>query len=233
MKIIKLIVIVFAVIVLSDREVHAFDYGFYSGFGFSYINSKGLNKITEGLDQGYVTSLGKIRFPLNFEGAFALNFDKSKVGLGAGYEFTSRDSYSSVYGITETVSYKSIPIFLQYRYVFFKKLKWEIASGANAGVVYSSLSMNTQPSVQSNETFGMKAWGCVFSADTDFSYALSKNVRIFNSVGFRFSKTGSFSYSSDTSKHSKGEKVLFSDGSNLTLNLSGLKFLIGIALKWS
>ena len=217
---------------LISNSVFAFNYNVYTGFGFSYINSKGLNKITDGLDQGYVTSFGKIHFPLNFEGVFAFGFDRSKVGLGLGYEFTSRNSSSDVYSITQSVNYKSIPVFAMYRYTYFKTLKWEISSGASVGIVYSKLSMRTSPSVQENETFGMKSWGYTLCGDTDVSYALSENVRLFSSLGLRYAKTGSFSYSSDTSKHSKGEKVLFSDGSNLTLNLSGLKFLVGIMLNW-
>lgn len=218
---------------LCCRDLNAFDYGFYAGFGTSYINSKGLNKITEGMDQGYVTSFGKIRFPLNFEGAAVFGFGRSKVGLGLGYEFASRSSYSELYSITETVSYRTTPVFVLYRYAFFKRGAWEIASGGNVGMLYSKVSMQTQPSVQDNETFNMKAWGYTFGAETDFSYAVANNVRLFSSVELRYSKTGSFSYSADTSKHSKGEKVLFSDSSTLTLNLSGLKFLVGIMLSWS
>lgn len=214
-------------------SAYAVDYGYYAGFGVSYINSKGLNMITEGLDQGYVTSFGKIRMPLNFEGGVYLGFDRSKVGLGTGYEFTSRDSYSEVYAVTETVSYRTIPIFAQYRYMFYKGSRWEIGSGGTLGIFNSKISMKNQPSVQDNETYGMSAWGFLISADTDVLFALSRNVSLFSTLGFRYGKSASFSYTADTSKHSKGEKVVFSDGSNLTLNLTGLKFLIGIMLSWS
>ncbi len=218
---------------LFVSSAYAAEYGYYAGFGVSYINSRGLNMITEGLDQGYVTSFGKINFPLNFEGAAFIGFDNSRIGLGTGYEFTSRDSYSETYGITETVSYRTIPIFAQYRYTYYKSSGWELASGGSIGIFNSKISMKNQPSVQNNETFGMGAWGFSFTVDTDLSYHLSKNVSLFSTLGFRYAKSASFSYTSDTSNHSKGEKVLFSDGSNLTLNLSGLKFLIGIMLSWS
>ncbi len=222
-----------SVFILFSSTSYALEYGFSAGFGLSYINSKGLNKVTEGLDSGYVTSFGKINFPLNFEGDFFIGFGNSSLGLGLGYEFTSRNSYSDVYKITQDLSYKSIPIFLKYRYLYFENNRFSMALGGSAGILYSKLSMSTRPSPQDSDVYGMKAWGAVITAENNFYYAVSNNIRFFSTVGLRYAKTGSFSYTSDTANHSSGEKVQFSDGSNLTLNLTGLKFLIGIMMNWS
>ncbi len=201
--------------------------------GFSAFNAEGLNKITEGLDSGYGTSFGHIRVPLALSGGFSLSFSRSVVALELGYEFANRDSYSSIYNITENIKYSALPLGIKYSYRFYDKGKWRFLGSLSTGVMWVWFSMNNQPSLITGSTSfetGASAW--YISPSVEAIYYITRNVGFNAMLGARYASTSKFKYTSADSRHNNGDYVTFSDGSNLTMNISGLKFLIGIILSW-
>ena len=58
------------------------------GLGTSYFNSKGLNKITEGYNAGYVTDFSRIHMPLGFSLGVGLKINKLYFHIETDYEFS-------------------------------------------------------------------------------------------------------------------------------------------------
>jgi len=202
--------------------------------GFSVFNSGGLNKITEGLDAGYATSFGHIRVPLALSGGISLGFSRSKIGFELGYEFSNNDSFSSVYMVSEHVKYSAFPLGIKYSYNFYSKGKWSLWGNVSTGLIWTWLSMSTQPSViGSDSSFESGALAWYFSPSFEAVYSMTKNIGFSALLGARYANTSNFRYNASDSRHNNGDFVVFSDGSNLTMNISGLKFLIGIILSWS
>jgi len=204
-----------------------------AGFGVSLINSNGLNKITEGLNAGYGTSLSKIRDPLNFSGVIGVGFGRSKLGVEGVYEFASKSSYSSIYDVTEALGYSMETVGAKYQYEFFRSDRWSIFSSCSVGILFSSLSLSTDPYVVEAAPYTMSGTGFSISPAVDFLYKATRRFGVVTSLSFRYAATGSFSYSDTTNRHSAGDNVVFADGTGLTLNVSGLKFLVGITFNWS
>ncbi|MCX6112988.1 MAG: hypothetical protein NTY22_06900 [Proteobacteria bacterium] len=202
--------------------------------GFSVLNSEGLNKITEGLDAGYGTTFGHIRVPLALSGGLSIGFSRSKIGLELGYEFANRSSYSSIYAVSENIKYSTFPLGIKYSYNFYARGKWSLWGNLSTGIMWVWFSMNTQPSVVvGNSSFetGASAW--YLSPSVEMVYSMTKNIGFSALLGGRYADTSKFKYNASDNRHANGDFVTFSDGSNLTMNISGLKFLIGIILSWS
>ncbi|MEI6092732.1 MAG: hypothetical protein WCQ47_03510 [bacterium] len=203
-------------------------------FCFNFINSSGLNKITEGLDAGYGTSFGRIKFPMSLLGSFSLGFNRAKIGIEFGYEFANSNSYSSTYNITENLSYSAFPIGVRYSYMLVGKEKWSLWSRVSTGIMLTNFSMNTQPSVSAlSSSYSSEAIAWYFSPAFDCIYLATKNIGFITTLSARYANTSNFSYNTLDGRHNRGDYVVFSDGSNLTMNVSGLKFSLGIILSWS
>jgi len=204
-----------------------------ANFGATIINSNGLNKITEGLDAGYVTSLGKIHTPMSFSGIIGIGFGRSKIGAEGIYEFASKSSYSSIYDVTEKLDYSMSSIGFKYQYEFFRSERWGMFSSCSVGILFPNLSLSTDPHIDETDPYTMSATGFSISPGVDFLYKATSHFGVITSLSFRYATTSGFSYSNTTTRHNAGDNVTFADGSILTLNLSGLKFLIGIMFNWS
>lgn len=201
--------------------------------GAVFINSAGLNKITEGLNTTYGTSFSKIRTPVAFSGGFYVEFFRSRVGVELGYEYANRSSASSLYGVTEYVDYKAIPVSLNYQYSFFNSGRFNLLAGIYVGFMNVSLSMSTSPVIVENTPYKMVSTAFMLGTGLDLLVRVSNRIRLSSSLYYRYASTSAFSYSGDTLRHSNGETVVFSNGDTLTMNLSGIKFLVGIVFEWS
>jgi hypothetical protein len=203
-------------------------------FGFSAFNAEGLNKITEGLDAGYGTSFGHIRMPLAIGGGFSFGFSRSAIGLEAGYEFANRSSFSTIYNITESIKYSAFPLGVRYSYRFYKTQRWSFMGTLSTGIMWTWFSMNTRPDVTGvNSAYESGATAWYLSPAFEVLYSITDNIGVSALLGGRYANTSKFKYNSADSRHNNGDFVTFSDGSNLTMNVSGLKFSLGITLTWS
>ena len=201
--------------------------------GFAFINSAGLNKITEGLNTSYGTSFGKIRVPADISGAFYIGLYRSRVGVELGYEYANRSSTSSLYGIDETVNYSAVPVSLNYQYSLLDTGRFELLAGAFIGFMNVSLSMSTDPMIVEEQAYKMVATAPMWGCGLDLNTRISKYFKFSSSLYYRNASTEEFLYSGVSLRHNNGDKVRFSDGSALTMDLSGIKFLLGIIFEWS
>jgi len=202
-------------------------------FGTAIINSGGLNKITQGMNSSYGTDFGNIRMPFVFSGAFYIEIFNSRIGAELGYEFANSSSYSSLYDITESISYKAIPVSLNYQYAFFNKSRYSLLAGAYIGFMNVSLSMSTNPTIVETQPYSMVSTAFMFGSGLEFLTRISGRMRVSSSLYYRYASTPGFTYSGDTLRHNNGESVVLSNGEPLTMNLSGIRFLVGIILEWS
>lgn len=202
-------------------------------FGMTFINSAGLNKLTQGMNTTYGTEFSNIRVPLAFSGAFYVEFFRSRFGVELGYEFANKSSYSSLYDITESINYSAVPISFNYQYAFFKSGRYSLLAGVYMGVMNVNLSMSTDPTIIEEQPYQMASTAFMFGTGLDFLVRISKRFKISSSLYYRYASTTILTYSEDTLRHNNGETVLFSNGETLTLNLSGIRFLVGIILEWS
>ena len=67
----------------------------------------------------------------------------------------------------------------------------------------------------------------------DFLVRISSKISMSSSLYYRYASTPDFTYSGDTLRHNNGETVTFSNGDTLTMDLSGIRFLVGIIFEWS
>lgn len=201
--------------------------------GTVFIDSAGLNKITEGLNTSYGTGFSKIRMPGTFSGGFYVEFFRSRVGVELGYEYADRSSSSSLYGVTESVNYRAIPFSLNYQYSFFNSGRFNLLAGVYVGFMNVSLSMSTSPTIVESQPYNMTSTAFMLGTGLDFLVRVSKRLRLSSSLYYRYASTNEFQYSGDTLRHNNGDTVVFSNGDTLTMNLSGIKFLIGIIFEWS
>lgn len=203
-------------------------------FGFNLINSSGLNKISEGLDEGYGTSFGRIRCPMTLMGSLSVGFGRSKIGIEFGYEFANSDSYSSIYSVTESLKYSALPVGVRYSYKIIDGSKWSLWSRISTGMMLTSFSMGTQPSVKTLDlAYESEAMAWYLSPALECIYTATENIGFSMMFGARYANTSQFRYNISDDRHDSGDYVVFSDGSNLTMNISGLKFSLGIILSWS
>jgi hypothetical protein len=198
--------------------------------GFSLINSKSLNKITEGFNAGYGTSFGDIRIPLFLSCGMGINYNNWKFFISYAYGFSRKSSLSSLYEFTERINLTLMPVDVGIGYVFWNNESMELFSTFRLGFLYSSLSLATVPSSSDYESSGSRAYGFLTSPGLSFLYKASPKVHIVADFGFQYLKTGRFIYTSDTENHERGTPVSFADGSYLTLNVLGIKFLVGVQL---
>ena len=201
--------------------------------GTVFINSGGLNKITEGLNTAYGTSFSKIRNPVAISGGFYVEFFRSRVGVELGYEYANRSSYSSLYGVTEYVDYRAIPFSLNYQYSFFNSGRFDLLAGVYVGFMNVSLSMSTSPAIVEDQPYKMVSTAFMLGTGLDLLIRVSKRIRLSSSLYYRYVSAPQFNYSGDTLRHNNGDTVAFSNGDTLTMNLSGIKFLLGIIFEWS
>ena len=201
--------------------------------GTAFINSGGLNKLTQGMNTSYSTDFSNIRMPLVFCGAFYVEFFHSRVGVELGYEYANKTSYSSLYDITESINYSSVPISLNYQYRFLNRGRYSLLAGTYIGFMNISLSMSTNPTIVENSAYDMVSTSFMFGTGLDFLVRVSDKIRLSSSLYYRYASAPGFTYSGDTARHNNGEAVLLSNGEPLTMNLSGIRFLMGIILEWS
>jgi len=202
-------------------------------FGSTFIDSAGLNKITQGMNTSYGTDFSNIRTPLVFSGAFYVEFFRSRVGAEIGYEYANRSSSSSLYGITESIGYRAIPISLNYQYGFFNSGRYSLLAGTYIGFMNVTLSMSTDPLIVEKQPYNMVSTAFMLGTGLEFLVRMSSKVCLSSSLYYRYASTPEFTYSGDTLRHNNGEKVVLSNGDPLTMNLSGIRFLVGIILEWS
>ena len=201
--------------------------------GTVFMNSGGLNNVTEGLNTSYGASIDKIRTPLSFYGAFYVEFFRSRVGVELGYEYANRSSFSSLYGVTENVNYSAIPVSLNYQYSFFNSGRFNLLAGVYVGAINVSLSMSNFPAVVEVQPYKMISTAFMMGTGLDFLVRVSGRIRVSSSLYYRYASAPAFHYSGDTLRHNNGDTVAFSNGDTLTMNLSGIKFLLGIIFEWS
>jgi hypothetical protein len=201
--------------------------------GTTFINSGGLNKITQGTNSVYGTDFSNVRMPLVFSGTFYLEFFNSRIGAEIGYEYVNKFSYSSLYDITESIYYGAIPVSLNYQYRFLNRGRYSLLAGTYIGFMNVTMSMSTDPAIVEQQSYNMVSTAFMLGTGLDFLTRISTHFRLSSSLYYRYASTQGFTYSGDTLRHNNGEKVLLSNGEALTMNLSGIRFLIGIILEWS
>ncbi len=201
--------------------------------GALFINSSGLNKLTEGMNTSYGTDFNKLRVPVAFSGSFYIEFFRSRVGVELGYEYANRSSYSSLYEITEYIDYRSVPISLNYRYAFFRAGRLELLAGVNIGFMNVLLSMSNSPEIAETQPYRMGATAFMLGAGLDLYTRLFDSIKLSTSIYYRYASAPAFYYLEGTLRHNNGDTVRFSNGDALTMDLSGIKFSIGIIFEWS
>jgi hypothetical protein len=228
----KLRLIIFLIFLFS-LNLNA-NYSTDLSFDLDFINSKGLNRITDGFNKGYLTNFKKIKIIKGFRINFAYNFYENYIiSLGSGYDFTSSKSYSNFYDVSQSVKYYDIPINMNFKYIFYKLKNFSFLASLGFGTFFSKLILATTPYVDSDNTnYKMNAWGYSVKPGLEFVYNINKSIFIFTGIFYRYTKTAKYKYSKDINNHKKGEIVTFMDGSSLTLNLSSVKFSLGILYYW-
>jgi len=201
--------------------------------GTVFINSGGLNKITQGLNTTYGTSFSRIKTPVTLLGGFYVEFFRSRVGVELGYEYANRSSSSSLYGVTESIKYMGVPFSLNYQYSFFRSGRFDLLAGAYLGFMNVRFSMSTSPEIVESEPYQMTSTAFMFGSGLELLTRLSNRIRFSSSLYYRYASASRFYYAGDTMRHNNGDTVTFSDGSALTINLSGIKFLLGLIFEWS
>jgi len=208
--------------------------------GLSYINSKSLNIITQGFNEKYGTDFTNINLPYSFAISVDYKYERLGFGLSGGYEFSSKQSTSDfveVDGtrIQQTLKFSSIPSSLYMTYDFVSNYVFKMSVLLGGGYTYNLLYLKNSPQVDqtTEQANSMYAPGYLVNTGLRFELRNSGNVSFLCTTLFDYSKTSNFKYRADSAEHVKGDQVLFEDGSALTLNLTGLKFLLGIKFIWS
>jgi hypothetical protein len=229
------LIIFFAIFYLSNIEAVELE-GFKLDVktGFSYINSKDLNTITQGFNAGYGTDFGNIHMPVVLNFALMMELGRSAIGLETAYEFANRDSYSSIYNFVERINFSAVPFGIKYQYKFYKDNRFFLTADASTGVMFLKFKTSNSPSIMGSDvSFNSYANSWYFCAGLGSTYFINNLIGINASLNFRYATSSVFKYSSDNSRYNSGDEVRFSDGSSLTINLFGLQFLLGIVLNWS
>ena len=232
----KVLLVLFLILSYSQNvgssELHGLKINFNTGF--SYINSKDLNTVTQGMNAGYGTDFKNIHMPMLLNFAMMLDIGRSSIGIESGYEFANRSSYSTIYNFVETINYSGVPFGLKYQYELYKAKHLAIIIDAATGIMFLGFNMNNKPSIAGDEiNFNSYAKAWYLTSGIGSTYYINDVVGINASFKFRYSKSSDFRYSSDDGRHNSGDEVRFSDGSHLTMNLLGLQFLLGLVLNWS
>lgn len=210
------------------------DYYTDASFDIDIINSKGLNRITEGFNKGYLTDFKKMKLIKGFSVNLGYDFyEKYFISLGSGYNFTSSKSYSSFYDVNQSIKYHDLPINLNLKYMFYKLGNFSFLGNLGLSTFFSKLTLATTPYVDSENTnYQMKAWGYSVKPGLEVLYKVDEAFSITAGLFYRYAKTAKYKYSKDMNDHPKGEIVTFMDGSSLTLNVSSVKFSVGILYYW-
>jgi hypothetical protein len=235
MRLKGLIVLFF--VFLSFQDLEAVDLeGLKLGIntGFTYMNSKSLNTVTQGLNAGYGTDFGNIHIPMLLNFALMVDIGRSSIGIESAYEFANRGAYSAIYNFVENISYSAIPFGLKYQYEIHKNRRWLFTVDASTGIMFVSFNMGNTPSITGNDvSFNSSAKAWYFTSGLGSTYFITDLIGVNASLNFRYAQTSAFRYSADDGRHNSGDEVRFSDGSGLTINLLGLQFLLGLVLNWS
>jgi hypothetical protein len=195
---------------------------------FSYCDSKGLNRLTDGFNSGYGTSFSPIHVPLGINMEIGVRTENMEYGFVFGFNYASRSSLSSIYSYTQDIRLGLMPLGISVKYFWYSASRFFVSSGLSATAYRASLSTYSSPNPLKEGDIGMRAWGGAATAFINLDYEVTRKTFLTSSLGFRYSRTANLKYTTNNGGHNEGDYVLFNDGTNLTLNLSGLNFLVGL-----
>lgn len=222
----------FIIIFFLSSNIYAGSYGNIN-FGFDFINSKALNQITESFNREYLTQFSRVKVVYDIN--IGLNYfviNNISLGLYSGYLFKNSTSSSETYDFSQSIKYSGIPFGLATKYYFLNKYNIDFFVSLNLGLIYSKLSLSTSKSgLEGLDIYTANAWGFDLFPNLGLEYEVYEYLKFTTSFGYSYHKTAKFKYGS-SERYEKGSLVKFNDGSNLTLNLSSVKFLIGVILLW-
>ena len=203
--------------------------------GYTFVNSKGLNQITAGFNETYGMSFSKISLPMSINAFVELGFTNMlSATVDFWYEFKKISSSSLTYNFREDISFYNLPISLLINAKLFYSdiAKFALYASAGVGYSYTKLSLTASPMPAGSQAATMSTNAIFVPVEVKGEYWFSEQIYAFGIIGYKYSLSSTFKYKETTSTYNEGDAVTLYDGSVLKNNMTGMRFLIGIAMQF-
>ena len=200
----------------------------YLGASGSYINSRGLNLITEGFNQTYGTTFGQPNYYFGVVAGLKLAYNGFSAGAEFGYQTKSLSSESSSYAFAEKISYDNISGAITFEYKVYQYGRFSIGPVLKLGASLNLLELKAEPMPVDAEPEKMLAFNYYGDLGVSAYYDFMEGFSVFLQIAGRYSTSPAFKYRQSSDKD--GETVTLSTGQDVTINTSGAYVVLGICL---
>ncbi|MBN1114526.1 MAG: hypothetical protein JXA66_04235 [Oligoflexia bacterium] len=191
-----------------------------------------MNRITGGFNPEYAMNFSHMHLPYIAFAGIGIDRVRWSLGINFSFEYNIKASVSELFGFTEKIRLINLPLFFKFRYLLWKTGCLFFYSNAGFGYFFSRLYLEADPAPDESGAYFIYSNGVVAFTGLTAEYPLTKSLLLWFATDFWYAGSAAYRYGNEGVQYDKNEIVMFADGTDLTLNLTGLKFILGIKFKW-